>query len=44
MLEFILCGKDDGVIAVEYVDTKFNHADPYTKNLGGNDFNRLTNY
>jgi Reverse transcriptase (RNA-dependent DNA polymerase) len=30
--------KEDNIIKVEYINTKFNHADPYTKNVVGNDY------
>jgi hypothetical protein len=36
--------KEDGIINIEYVNTKFNHADPFTKNLGGNDYGRITSH
>jgi hypothetical protein len=32
----------DKIINIEYVNTHFKHADPYTKNLIGNAFSRLT--
>jgi hypothetical protein len=35
--------KEDKIIQIEYVNTEFNQADPFTKNLISNAFNRLTN-
>jgi hypothetical protein len=32
----------DKIIHIEYVNTNFNHADPFTKNLIGNAYGRLT--
>jgi hypothetical protein len=41
-VHFVRDLRDDKIINVEYVNTAFNLADPYTKNLTGNDFHRLT--
>jgi hypothetical protein len=41
-VHFIRDLKDDVIIHVEYVNTTFNLADPYTKNVTGKDHHRLT--